>query len=75
MQRGRIARLSKALNHLGHPGLFVRSIDFDKVEPHNVGRQMFTDGETSMPLMVSAELLETCRKRWKAGDFKCLEMK
>jgi len=37
--------------------------------------QMFTDGKTGMPFMISAGLLEKCRERWKAGDFKCLEMK
>ena len=38
----KLARLSQALNHLDHLGLFIKLIDFDKIEPHNVGRQMFT---------------------------------
>lgn len=41
----KLARLSMALNHLEHPGLFVKLIDFDKVEEFNVGRQMFTKND------------------------------
>ena len=37
--------------------------------------QMFTEGESGKPCMISAELLNICRKRWKAGEFKCLETK
>ena len=37
--------------------------------------QMFTEGESGQPCMISAELLDICRKRWKAGEFKCLETK
>jgi len=37
--------------------------------------QMFTEGESGKPCMISSELLDVCRKRWKAGEFKCLEMK
>lgn len=38
----RLARLHYALNQLGHAGLYVVAFDDDKVEPFNVGRQMFT---------------------------------
>ena len=41
----KLARLSKALNHLEHPGIYARAIDFDLVEEHNVGRQMFTPAD------------------------------
>ena len=37
--------------------------------------QMFTEGKSGKPCMISAELLNICRKRWKAGEFKCLETK
>ena len=33
--------------------------------------QMFTDGASGEVLIASPELLERCRKRWKAGDLKC----
>lgn len=41
----KLARLSKALNHLDHPGIYVKCIDFDIVEKHNVGRQLFTSND------------------------------
>jgi acyl-CoA thioester hydrolase len=31
--------------------------------------QLFTDHQTGEPYMVSPELLERCRGRWKAGEF------
>jgi hypothetical protein len=31
--------------------------------------QLFTDDKTGAPFMVSPELLERCRSRWKAGEF------
>jgi acyl-CoA thioester hydrolase len=37
--------------------------------------QMFTDGEKGEPCVVSVEILERCRKKWAAGEFKCLEKK
>jgi acyl-CoA thioester hydrolase len=33
--------------------------------------QMFTDGETGEPCMISPPLLDKCREKWKAGEFKC----
>jgi acyl-CoA thioester hydrolase len=33
--------------------------------------QMFTDGASGEVLIASPELLERCRKKWKAGDLKC----
>lgn len=33
--------------------------------------QMFTDGLTNQPLLVTPELLEQCRKRWKNGELVC----
>ena len=41
----KLARLNKALNHLEHPGFFVRLIDHDIIEKDNVGRQLFTDND------------------------------
>lgn len=38
----KLARLSAALNHLQHPGIYVKLIDYDIVEKTNVGRQLFT---------------------------------
>lgn len=35
--------------------------------------QMFTDGVTGDVYLASPELLEQCRKRWQAGEFKCLQ--
>lgn len=32
--------------------------------------QMFTDGSTGEVLIASPELLERCRKKWKAGELK-----
>ncbi len=34
--------------------------------------QMFVDGTTQETWMTIPELLETCRSRWIAGEFKCL---
>jgi acyl-CoA thioester hydrolase len=34
--------------------------------------QMFVDGSSTEPRLVSPDLLERCRQRWKAGEFKCL---
>lgn len=44
----RLARLSKSLNLLEHPGLYVEVVDPDIVEEHNVGRQMFTRYDVGM---------------------------
>ena len=35
--------------------------------------QMFINGDTGMPYMAAPELLEKCRKRWKAGEFSCIQ--
>jgi acyl-CoA thioesterase FadM len=32
--------------------------------------QMFTDGASGEVLIASPELLERCRKKWKAGELK-----
>lgn len=37
-----LARMNSALISLGHPGLFVRAIDPDKVTDANMGRQLFS---------------------------------
>lgn len=36
-----LARMHVALQGLGHPGLFVLACDDDRVEDHNLGRQLF----------------------------------
>jgi PRTRC genetic system ThiF family protein len=38
----RLARIDYALRQVGHPGLHVIAYDSDKVEPNNVGRQLYT---------------------------------
>lgn len=40
-----LARINYALNALGHPGLFVRVFDDDRVDVANLGRQLFTTAE------------------------------
>jgi acyl-CoA thioester hydrolase len=35
--------------------------------------QLFTDHLTGEPCMVSPEMLERCRTRWKAGEFHCCQ--
>jgi PRTRC genetic system ThiF family protein len=40
-----LARMHSALKALGHPGLFVRAIDPDKVSPANMGRQLFSPAD------------------------------
>jgi acyl-CoA thioester hydrolase len=37
--------------------------------------QMFIDSHTNQPYIVSPELLEKLRKKWKEGSFKCLKQK
>jgi acyl-CoA thioester hydrolase len=34
--------------------------------------QLFTDHLTGEPCMVSPEMLERCRNRWRTGEFPCL---
>jgi acyl-CoA thioester hydrolase len=33
--------------------------------------QLFTDHRTGAPCVVSPEMLERCRSRWRAGEFHC----
>jgi len=40
-----LARMHSALKALGHPGLFVRAIDPDKVTAANMGRQLFSPAD------------------------------
>ena len=40
-----LARLAKALNDLGHPGIYVTAYDPDTVSYDNVGRQAFYDAD------------------------------
>jgi acyl-CoA thioester hydrolase len=35
--------------------------------------QMLTDGTTNEVCIASPELLERCRRRWKAGEFQWLQ--
>ena len=37
--------------------------------------QMLTDGGSGASCMVSPPLLDKCRKRWKAGEFRCRQKK
>jgi hypothetical protein len=40
--------MNHALIELGHPGLMVRVFDVDKVEPANLGRQLFPTADLGM---------------------------
>lgn len=40
-----LARMNSALKALGHPGLFVRAIDPDRVTEANMGRQLFSPSD------------------------------
>jgi PRTRC genetic system ThiF family protein len=40
-----LARMNSALKSLGHPGLFIRAIDPDKVTEANMGRQLFSPAD------------------------------
>jgi PRTRC genetic system ThiF family protein len=40
-----LARMHSALKALGHPGLFVKAIDPDKVSSANMGRQLFSPAD------------------------------
>lgn len=40
-----LARMHSALKALGHPGLYVRAIDPDKVTDANMGRQLFSPAD------------------------------
>lgn len=40
-----LARMHSALTALGHPGLFVRAIDPDRVTAANLGRQLFSPAD------------------------------
>lgn len=43
-----LGRMNHALVELNHPGLMVRVFDDDKVEPANLGRQLFTTAELGL---------------------------
>lgn len=43
-----LARMNHSLIALNHPGLMVRVFDDDKVEPANLGRQLFTTAEIGL---------------------------
>jgi PRTRC genetic system ThiF family protein len=63
-----LARTSQALTALGHPGLFVRVFDDDKVERANLARQLFTTAELKQ--YKSAALISRINRffgtNWKA---------
>ena len=43
-----LGRMNHALIELNHPGLMVRVFDDDRVEPANLGRQLFTTAELGL---------------------------
>src|SRR5581483_2048252 len=43
-----LARMDHALKALGHPGLWVRAIDPDRVTTANMGRQLFSPADLNM---------------------------
>jgi PRTRC genetic system ThiF family protein len=48
-----LARMNSALKALGHPGLYVRAIDPDKVTDANMGRQLFSPADVGLYKCVS----------------------
>jgi len=42
-----LARMNSALKALGHPGIFVRAIDPDRVTNANMGRQLFSSADVN----------------------------
>ena len=48
-----LARVSMALNALGHPGLHVTVFDSDTVSQANIGRQLFSEAELGLNKAVS----------------------
>lgn len=65
-----LARINYSLNQLGHPGLFVRVFDDDKISPANQGRQLFCDAEVG--LYKSVALINRINRffgtNWKAVE-------
>ena len=63
-----LARMSKALKDLGHPGIHVTAYDPDKVSYDNVGRQAFYDADVGQ--YKSKVLIERInlyyRQTWRA---------
>ena len=55
-----LARIHLSLQGLGHPGLFVTAYDDDVIEPHNVGRQMFSPAQQGQNKAV--ELITTINR-------------
>jgi PRTRC genetic system ThiF family protein len=43
-----LARMHSALKALGHPGLFIRAVDPDKVTEANMGRQLFSPADIEL---------------------------
>lgn len=43
-----LVKIHLTLKHLEHPGLAIMAYDHDKVEDHNIGRQMFSMAEIGM---------------------------
>lgn len=50
----RLARMDYALRQIGHPGLHVIAYDSDRVEPNNVGRQLYTPSDIGEYKVVNA---------------------
>lgn len=76
----KLARLNEALIHLEHPGLYVTAIDYDTVEEHNVGRQMFTRndiGHFKANVLISKINMafgydwDCLNRKFKHGDHRC----
>jgi len=50
----RLARMDHAFQQIGHPGLHVIVYDSDRVEPNNVGRQLYTLSDVGEYKVVNA---------------------
>ena len=56
-----LARMSMALQALGHPGLHVTVFDPDTVSQANIGRQLFSETELGLNKAVSLVTRINCR--------------
>jgi len=62
-----LAVLSATMISLGRQPLFVRSFDPDKIEPHNVGRQMFSKSDVGQ---FKSDVLITRANRYFGTDWQ-----
>lgn len=64
-----LARMDLALRRLGHPGLFVRVYDPDRVSESNIGRQLFSEADLGLN---KAQCLITRINRFFGNDWTAI---